>query len=556
MITGDNGVVDKASNASVINREAKAKEEILMAWTGVNGEYNTEWTENTNLDKVEYFSDEEGRTRLNKYLADTGIITNGPTYSEGQYTLTYKTNDTGMEYVFLIDESNNVIKKSGISIEPQSVKIGINEKVQLEATLDGIEENIIWTSENTNIAIVDEDGLVTGVSKGEVVIKAICGDESKDCNVKVTEVYTVKLYRNSSTIEVFKTLKVLEGEKANKAIGYTEPEAPTVEMKFAKWKLKKAITGYAVDEDATELLNGINGVMQDLEVYATFEDKPEFGEVDVELKSYLGRTVLTSSEISYGTSGWQLFYADSDKIYLIYADYLENGKIPTANNILKSGYRVYVSTSTNRDVLIDYLKTESNWTSVSSVFNTKYGVSGIKAKGSPMTEMWIASFNSIYGTNFEAKNFKTNGQLYYTSLWETTGELTDSTGTTEYNGYLFTRDNRANPIKYEKFLPYQVMEASGGYPGKNKAGNMYYPHTERVTAESTEVYGYYLIDPSAVLLDRLTSVEDSGRLYGNSCARSSCAIRPVVSIPRSEVNLIVTGEGTEAVLNLNKVIHE
>ena len=192
MLTGENGVVDKASNAAVINRESKAKEEIMMAWTGINGEYNTEWTENTNLDKIEYFSDEEGRTRLNKYLADTGIITNGPTYSEGQYTLTYKTNDTGKEYVFIIDESNNMIKKAGISIEPQSVNVGVNEKIQLEATLDGIEGTIIWTSENTNIAIVDECGLVTGVDKGEAIIKATCGEESQTCNVKVLESYTVK----------------------------------------------------------------------------------------------------------------------------------------------------------------------------------------------------------------------------------------------------------------------------------------------------------------------------------------------------------------------------
>ena len=71
--------------------------------------------------------------------------------------------------------------------------------MQLAAELDGIEGTVTWISDNPGIATVSASGLVTGVAKGDTTIKATCGEESDTCSVKVTKVYTVKLYDKENT---------------------------------------------------------------------------------------------------------------------------------------------------------------------------------------------------------------------------------------------------------------------------------------------------------------------------------------------------------------------
>ncbi|MBR6001883.1 MAG: Ig-like domain-containing protein [Bacteroidales bacterium] len=54
-------------------------------------------------------------------------------------------------------------------------------------------ETIKWVSSNTDVATVDENGLVTGISEGLIVITAECYYTSADCSVEVSEVHATAI---------------------------------------------------------------------------------------------------------------------------------------------------------------------------------------------------------------------------------------------------------------------------------------------------------------------------------------------------------------------------
>ena len=54
-------------------------------------------------------------------------------------------------------------------------------------------ETIKWVSSNTDVATVDENGLVTGISEGLIVITAECYYTSADCSVEVSEIHATAI---------------------------------------------------------------------------------------------------------------------------------------------------------------------------------------------------------------------------------------------------------------------------------------------------------------------------------------------------------------------------
>lgn len=92
-------------------------------------------------------------------------------------------------------------KPSGISIIPSTtekapLKIELFETSRLNASLmpEGAEGEVIWTSSNSNVASVDENGNVEGKKSGKAVITASCGKISAKAYIEVikTDIVTVK----------------------------------------------------------------------------------------------------------------------------------------------------------------------------------------------------------------------------------------------------------------------------------------------------------------------------------------------------------------------------
>jgi uncharacterized protein YjdB/agmatine/peptidylarginine deiminase len=84
-----------------------------------------------------------------------------------------------------------VVPVKGISVYPDIASVGINETLQLTAEVlpeNATNKQVTWSSSNTDIAIVDASGLVTGISEGPAVITAttVDGGYTAACEVTVT----------------------------------------------------------------------------------------------------------------------------------------------------------------------------------------------------------------------------------------------------------------------------------------------------------------------------------------------------------------------------------
>ena len=521
-LTGDNGILSQAQKAQEGTKIGKFRDEAHLAYMEVyaenarNGVYVVEEAE-----LIAKLEDKYGYTIQPEPTGGiTGITVkqNGTIVNTTTVATVEKADNTPAE----VSTTLTVVPTPGEGSEYYIVEDGIYYKISLSGEIITIGEGqesvgggtgssgpTVEVTNKASLTKIDEpqiSGLtitIVGRTAGDETLEISYSGKTATVKVTVMQTFAVNFYASSTGAEAT-LVKVADGGNALTATNYAtaksaaDSAAPEGQV-FDKWVLKTAVgtgTGEQVGDEATSYLNNVT---QALNVYATYKEAPEFGDADTTLKSHFGKTVLTNSDITFGTAGWQLFYADTDKIYLIYADYLENGKIPSGTNILKSGYSVYgkSSTSTNRDTVINYLKTASNWTSVKSAFVNKYelnsSTTGVKAKGAPSVDMWMASYNARYGTNLGAKNFKdlgTNGknQTYYNSTSATS--VGTSTTTTSVPGYLYTRSDVGDSSKWEVYLPDGFMKNTEGYP--TRSSNMYYPHTSEVSASSTTTYGYWL----------------------------------------------------------------
>ena len=99
----------------------------------------------------------------------------------------------------------DVMNVTAISL-PDSLEVGVDFSKQVKVTLvpDYVDCVLEWSSSNTNIASVDNSGIVTGISEGECVITAVSPK-----NISASCVVTVKKMMGSSIAE-FKAMNEQE----------------------------------------------------------------------------------------------------------------------------------------------------------------------------------------------------------------------------------------------------------------------------------------------------------------------------------------------------------
>lgn len=86
-----------------------------------------------------------------------------------------------------------IIPVETITLDNTNIQLVVGSTMKLNATVlpeEATNKNIIWSSEDINVATVDENGQITAVSKGETVINVISenGEVSARCNVRVIQV--------------------------------------------------------------------------------------------------------------------------------------------------------------------------------------------------------------------------------------------------------------------------------------------------------------------------------------------------------------------------------
>ena len=107
---------------------------------------------------------------------------------DGEVVLTIPTCKAGTEYPVVIEENNIPVEKIEITNDATCVIKG--QTLQLTTAIapaDATNQVLNWTSSDTDIATVDEEGLVRGVSVGEVTITATAADGSEvAASVRIT----------------------------------------------------------------------------------------------------------------------------------------------------------------------------------------------------------------------------------------------------------------------------------------------------------------------------------------------------------------------------------
>lgn len=158
---------------------------------------------------------------------------------------------------------------AGFKLELRRTDITISKQypdpVSLYKKTDGVEAtDITWTSDDPEIASVDEKGVVSPVSKGNTVIRATIGDQTASCKViiafdpDIQEEPTYKISHTDVTIEVGATLtlRLMDANGANLEVEWTASEEGFVTIDGNR------ITGLACGEE---------GKVKRIEVSTTYE---------------------------------------------------------------------------------------------------------------------------------------------------------------------------------------------------------------------------------------------------------------------------------------------
>lgn len=124
-------------------------------------------------------------------LIQHGLVT---AVGGGTATITATSEDGGVATICEVTVTVPVISVTGVTLDKTNLSLARDETSTLTATVqpdDATNKNIIWSSSNTAVAEVSENGLVTAINLGQTLIRATTEDGrfSASCLVTVTYDY-------------------------------------------------------------------------------------------------------------------------------------------------------------------------------------------------------------------------------------------------------------------------------------------------------------------------------------------------------------------------------
>ncbi len=117
-------------------------------------------------------------------VSDDGEVT---AVSAGTADITVSSGEISATCAVTVKES--VIPVESVSVDVQQLELNIGETYTLQATVlpeNATDKGVKWSSDNSEIATVDDNGLVTAVSLGETVVTVITDDGSKTASCMLT----------------------------------------------------------------------------------------------------------------------------------------------------------------------------------------------------------------------------------------------------------------------------------------------------------------------------------------------------------------------------------
>ena len=136
-------------------------------------------------------------------LDDTGLVS----MTSNKATISL---ENGKQFVIESCSSDDLIIKNAqffekdggfvLSVDENSLKL---ELAWADMLKEGAPQNAIWTSSDTDVAVVDENGFVKGISNGSVVVTATVGEASVSVELNVQKkLASIQLRTSNSALEI------------------------------------------------------------------------------------------------------------------------------------------------------------------------------------------------------------------------------------------------------------------------------------------------------------------------------------------------------------------
>ena len=394
VLTGENGILNRATEAKKTTEEAEVMEKIRLAFLNAQiGKYSGE---HSPTDYATFASTMQAE--LVKTLgAGATVTTKGDGFEVSYGDMKFDVSSTGV-----------VEKIEGISIGTSltlQIIDGTKTPQNLSATLNGISGTVTWskTAGTGDVSLISTTGntiSVTPESVGTATVTATCSGKTATCNVTIEEVnsITITFDANEGTFTNGTTTSV--SGLPNATINL--PTAPTrANYEFKGWYaatsggnpvyVANATTG-AVPASATN--NAVTYYAQwkqpsqAFRSYGTYEtaaaENGGMGAIGTRVFLVEGSTEASPKTIKVKgenaiVDNWRVFYEDKDFVYLIYGDYyqVDVQENTGLTSITFGGNKNYaVSDSTSRANLLKYLRNNSAYEWNSSTQTENHGTNG------------------------------------------------------------------------------------------------------------------------------------------------------------------------------------
>jgi len=117
---------------------------------------------------------------------NNGLVT---AISEGNVNITFTSNEGGFTDTAEITVTNVITDVESVEVSPDNSNLDVSETVQANVIItpsNASDQSGIWTSSNSSIAVVDINGLITGISEGATTVTFTSNDGSFSDSINVT----------------------------------------------------------------------------------------------------------------------------------------------------------------------------------------------------------------------------------------------------------------------------------------------------------------------------------------------------------------------------------
>ena len=535
MLTGENGILSKASNA---------KKKHLIA----------QYEEELNLCITEMQTDELGTLTMQK------LIENLPQYIQTEQPgeqYEWKTDQTAEEptgiykgYEFYVDKNKKAHitgKATGImiscSVEPSgytnqnvtaTIKITCNEGIQSIKQTKPTEEEAITTS-GTEYTIVKENiesnttyeyevtdtkgnkdtkvAQVTNIDKDAPTSCAITA-EVKDGAIEVTTTAEDAETRSDGTSNksgIAKYKCYVDGKENGENNNGTFKIENLASGTYSVYVIAYDKAGNNKQSNTVSNLR-ISAVMNNITAQMVAEH-PE---------TYYGLKV-TNYESKNGQNDWRIFYSDGTHMFLITGDYVD---LSVANR-LNSNTGM---TKQGSKYIVNWSSAPSSLQTVEETVKTRFMATGYTLNGSNENSKCVSTL--LNASNWES--YKDNNEMAEYAVGGSTIEMWMDSWNKRYpSDKLYCNNTNADGYYVgtsskptSTYINSSVMNQKEGY----KNSTLYYPRKSGVSDGDNNCNYYWLASPSAYSGSRVLYVYYGGNVSNDDYSNAYVGARPVVSL--------------------------